>query len=79
MREKKIIVPIHSNPTRNRKFQNNSKEMQKINKHHYGLISRQNGLGQAECDTKRKVIVLIHSKPTQNREFQKNKNKNSKT
>ena len=43
--KKKVIVPIHSNPTRNREFQKNSKEMQNIKKHHYGFISSQNGTG----------------------------------
>ena len=43
-------------PARKRKFQNNSKEMQKIKKHHYDFISRQNGTGQAESDTKKKKL-----------------------
>ena len=37
-KKKKDIVPIHSNPTRNREFQKNSKDMQKIKKRHYGFI-----------------------------------------
>ena len=45
MRGKKIIVSIHSNPTRNREFQKNSK---KIKKHHYGFFSKQNGMREAE-------------------------------
>ena len=45
MKENKIIVPIHSNPTQNMEFQKNSKEMQKIKKHHYGFIWRQNVTG----------------------------------
>ena len=53
-KKKKVIVPIHSNPTQNREFQKNSKEMQKIKKHHYGFISRQNVTGYVECDTKKK-------------------------
>ena len=28
--------------------------MQKIKKHHYGFISRQNVTGYVECDTKKK-------------------------
>ena len=36
IQKKKVIVSIHSNPTRNREFQNDSKEMQKIKNHHYG-------------------------------------------
>ena len=70
--KKKVVVLIHSNPTRNREFQKNSKKLRKIKKNHYGIISSQNGTRQAESDTeKKKVIVLIHSNPTKNREFQK--------
>ena len=47
-RKKKFIVPISYYPTRNRKFQKNSKKIQKINKHHYVFISNQNGSGEAE-------------------------------
>ena len=72
-KKKKFIVPIHSNPTRNREFQKNSKKMQKIRKQHSGFISSQNRTGQAESvSKKKKVIVSIHSNPTKNREFQKN-------
>ena len=63
LKKKKIIIPIHSNPTRNREFQKNSKDMQKIKKHHCGFISSQNEMRQAESDTKKKVIVPIHSNP----------------
>ena len=45
MRENKKIIPISSDPTRNRKFQKNSK---KIKKHHYGFFSSQNKLEKAE-------------------------------
>ena len=42
-REKiKIIVPFRSNMTPNRKFQKNSKKIQKIEKYHYSFISKQN-------------------------------------
>ena len=51
--KKNILVPIHSNPTRNRKFQKNSKKMQKIKKHYYGFISTQNEVGQAEIERKK--------------------------
>ena len=46
-RENKIFhsVPFHFYPTRNRKFQKNSK---KIQKYHYGIISSQNRLENAE-------------------------------
>ena len=36
--------------------------MQKIKKHHYGFISRQNGTGQVKCDIKKKCY---HSDPFQ--------------
>ena len=54
MRENKIIVPIHSNPTRNTEFRKTSKRIQKIKKHHYGFISGQNRTWQVERDTKKK-------------------------
>ena len=36
------FVLFRSYPTRNRKFQKNSKKIQKIKKYHYGFISSQN-------------------------------------
>ena len=53
MCEKKILVLIHSNPTRNRELQKNSKKIQKIKKHHYGFFSSQNRTGQAENERKK--------------------------
>ena len=47
-----IIVPFRSHPTLNRKFQKNSKEIQKVKKYHYGLISSQNRLEKDEKDRK---------------------------
>ena len=47
-RKKKFIVPISYYPTRNRKFQKNSKKIQKIKKHYYGFFSSQNWLGKAD-------------------------------
>ena len=44
-REKKIIVPITFNLTRNREFKKNSK---KIKQYNYGSISSQNRLKEAE-------------------------------
>ena len=40
--------------TRNRKFQKNSKKIQKIKKHHYGFSSGQNKLGKAMKERKKK-------------------------
>ena len=45
----KIIVLFRSNPTRNRKLQKNSKKKnKKIKRYHYGFISGQNLLENAE-------------------------------
>ena len=41
-------IPFRSYPTRNRKFQKNSNKIQKIKKYHYGIISSQNRLENAE-------------------------------
>ena len=59
-------------PTRNREFQKNSNQNQKIKKHHYGFFSSQNRLGMAEKERKEKKIMPMSSYPTRNREFQKN-------
>ena len=52
MWEKKNLVLIHSNPTRNREFQKNSKKIEKIKKHQYSFFSSQNGTGEAENERK---------------------------
>ena len=39
---------MSSYPTRNRKFQKNSKNFQKFKKHHYGFSSGENKFGMAE-------------------------------
>ena len=46
--KKKKIVPMGSNLTGNRKFQKNSKKINKFRKHHHSLFSSQNKLGKAE-------------------------------
>ena len=53
-REKiKIIDPFRSFPKGKRKFQKNSKNIQKIKKkYHYGFISWQNRTGNAEKERK---------------------------
>ena len=43
---------FHSYPSRNRKFQKNSKKIQKIKKYHYGFISSQNRLEKDEKSRK---------------------------
>ena len=45
-RENKIIVTFRSNPTRNRKFQKNSKKIQKIKKYHNEIISSKKQVGK---------------------------------
>ena len=49
-REKKIFhsVPFRSYPMRNRKFQKKSKKIENTKIYHYGFISRQNRLENAE-------------------------------
>ena len=51
---KKVIVPIHSNPIRNKEFPKNSKKMQTFKKHHCGFILNQNGTVKAKNDIKKK-------------------------
>ena len=52
-REKiKIIISFCSYPTHNRNFQKNSKKLQNIRKYHYGFISIQNRLEEAEKNRK---------------------------
>ena len=54
IREKKIIVLIHLNPTRNREFLKKSKKIQKIKKHHYCFFSGQNRAGVAVKEREKK-------------------------
>ena len=49
------MVSFRSYPTRNRKFQKNSKKIQKIRKYHYGFISIQNRKEKSEKKTKSKL------------------------
>ena len=50
--KKKIVVPLRSYLTLNRKFKKNSKKIQKINKYHYGLIPSKNWLEKDEKERK---------------------------
>ena len=45
-------VPFRSYPTRNTNFEKNSKEIQKIEKYHYGFISIQNTSEEAKKNQK---------------------------
>ena len=45
---------MSSDPTRNRKFQKNSKKIKEIKNHHYGFFSSQNKLGKAKKERKKK-------------------------
>ena len=45
---------MYSYPTRNRKFQKNSKKIQKIRKHHLNFFPSQNRLEKAEKERKKK-------------------------
>ena len=51
-KKKKNIVLMYSYPTRNRKFQKNSKKIQKIRKHHHSIFSNQIRLGKAVKERK---------------------------
>ena len=51
-RENKNIVSFRPYPSRNRKFQKNSKKIQKIKKFLNGFISSQNRLEKAEKERK---------------------------
>ena len=77
-REKKIIVPINSYPSKNWKFKKNSKKIQKIKKHHYDFFSSQNGSVEAEKEKKKKLS--FRSFPTQPviENSKKNNKKNQK-
>ena len=46
------FVSFRSYPTGNRKFQKNSKNIQKSQKYHYGFISSQNRLEKVEKERK---------------------------
>ena len=71
----KIILPLCSYPTRNWKFQKNSKKIKKVKKYHYGFISSKESVGKGGERDKIKIIVTFHSYPTCNLKFQKNCNK----
>ena len=47
-----IILPFHSYPRRDRKFQKNGKKIQKIKKYHCGFILSQNRIEKARKERK---------------------------
>ena len=74
-------VPFRFYPTCNRKFQKNSKKIEKTKQYHYGFISSQNRLEKAEKEKKLKIIVPFRSVPTQRviGNYKKNSQKIRKT
>ena len=52
MEKIKIIATFRSFPTGKRKFQKNSKKIEKIEKYHYDFIPSQNMLEKAEKERK---------------------------
>ena len=82
-----IVVLFLSYPTRNRKFQKNSKKIKKyhygiisslkiskkIKKYHYGIISSLKQFGKGQEREKIKIIVSFRSFLTRYRKFQKNR------
>ena len=53
-KRKKKIVPMSFYATRDRKFQKNSKKIEKLKNQHFGNFSSQNKLGKAEKEKKKK-------------------------
>ena len=49
--------------THNRKFQKNSKKIQKIRKHHRSFFSSQNRMGMAEKERKKKSFRWVSTRP----------------
>ena len=68
------FVPFRSYPTGNRKLKKNSKIILKIQKYHYGFISCQNRLGNAEKE-RIKIVFPFRLYPKGNKKFQKKKKK----
>ena len=70
-RKQKIIDPINSYPTCNRKFQRNCKKNSKNLKTPLKIILKRKQVGKARERKKTKIIVPINSYPTHNRVFEK--------
>ena len=73
--ENKNFRSVSLLPDANRKFQKNSKKVQKIKKYHYGFIWSQNGVKNGCKREKIKIFVPFPSYPSRNRKFQKNSKK----
>ena len=75
-REKiQIMVPFHSFPTRNIKFQKNRKKIQKIKKILIWIIFEQKQVGKGREREKLKIIVPFGSYPMRNEKFKNNSKK----
>ena len=61
-KENKNYLPIRSYLTYNRKFQKNSKIVQKIQTYHYGFISGQNSLEKVEKEKNKnyRFVSFLH-------------------
>ena len=71
------MLPFHSYPRGDRKFQKNGKKIQKIKTYHYCFTASQNRFEKAEKERKKNNCFVL-SYPTRNRKFQKNSKKNPK-
>ena len=69
---------MYSYPTRNRKFQKNSKKIQKIRKHHHSIFSNQIRLGEAVKERKKKKNSFDVFLPDWELKIPKKLQKNSK-
>ena len=67
---RKREVPMCFYPTRKRKFQKNSKIIQKVKKKYYGFFSSQDRLQKNEKGRKKKII-LMGSRQTCNKNYKK--------
>ena len=68
-------VPFRSYPTRNRKFQNNSKKIQKIKKIPLRVHLKPKQVGKGREKQKIKIIVPFRSCTALNRKFKENSKK----
>ena len=74
--KKKKIVQMSSYPTRNRKFQKNSKKIHKIKKTPLWLLFKLKQVGKGREGEEIKRIVPMSSYKTRNRKLKKKQQKN---